>query len=158
MPRFSSLPNAWVMTTHADNQRSDHLKMTTQQFDNDLDAFRRQDREAEAIQHAVSLAPCAAAAFGELLEFADRGFCGQAAVVANFLTSVRDDADFNSKELSLLSMDLGTRILCCIDFQRYEWLDIRDLVPDGFERLCAVVTKWGGAMSSGIAPSVTRPC
>ena len=129
-----------------------------QQFDHDLDDIRREQREEEALQHAVSLAPRAAAAFDDLLGFADSGFCGQAAVVANFLTSIHDDTDFNSKELSLLTMDLGTRILCCIDFQRCEWLDIRELVPYGFERLCYVVAKWNGDFKHGVAPSVIKPC
>lgn len=87
----------------------------------------------------------AAQAYLRLVEIAERSDTGQAARVARFLAST-----FNSErypldlfELRALDVAIADDALACIDALRWGKADLHRLLPDGEERVAAVLRAWG---------------
>lgn len=97
--------------------------------------------EARALQAQAK----AARAYLRLVEIAERQDTGQAARVARFLASTFNGAAFplDLFELRALDVALADDALACIDALRWGKADLYRLLPDGEERVAAVLKTWG---------------
>lgn len=107
------------------------------------DDYERQqqlwDERARAAQAA------AAQAYGRLLELAERRDSGQVGRVALFLASTYNGEAFPFDLFELRCVDVGISddMLICLDALRWGKTDLYKLVPDGDQRVRAVIDLWG---------------
>lgn len=107
------------------------------------DDYERQqqlwDERARAAQAA------AAQAYGRLLELAERRDSGQVGRVALFLASTYNGEAFPFDLFELRCVDVGISddMLICLDALRWGKADLYKLVPDGDQRVRAVIDLWG---------------
>lgn len=107
-----------------------------------MDEFERlRDWEARALQAQAR----AAQAYLRLVELAERSDTGQAARVARFLASTFNGArhPLDLFELRALDVALADDALACIDALRWGKADLHKLLPDGEQRVAAVLEIWG---------------
>lgn len=107
-----------------------------------MDEFEQQrEWEARALQAQAK----AAQAYLRLVELAERSDTGQAARVARFLASTFNGSAYplNLFELRALDVALADDALACIDALRWGKADLYKLLPDGEERVAALLKTWG---------------
>ena len=102
----------------------------------DLEGMRRRKSEATAK---------GGQAFLRLLILAETGDSGQAHIVARFIASNDNGQDFpyDLYDLRLVDVAIGDDMLTCLDTLRWAQADLHTLVPDGDQRVRAVLTRWG---------------
>lgn len=105
------------------------------------------DRDQLALweQRALQAQAKAAHAYLRLVELAERSDSGQAHRVALFLASTLDGRafPFDLFELRTLDVGLADDAVACIDALRWGKADLYKLIPDGLERVRAVLQLWG---------------
>lgn len=96
-------------------------------------------------QRALQAQARAAQAYLRLVELAERSDSGQAHRVALFLASTFDGRTypFDLFELRTMDVALADDALACIDALRWGKADLYKLIPDGLERVTAVLQLWG---------------
>ncbi len=109
----------------------------------DFTDFSRQQREWTRRAHAAQAT--AAQAFARLLELAEQSDTGQAARVARFIAATFDGQrfPFDLFELRALDVALSDDMLVCIDALRWGKADLHKLVPNGEQRVGALLKTWG---------------
>lgn len=102
----------------------------------DLEGMRRRKSEATAK---------GGQAFLRLLTLAETGESGQAHTVARFIASTYNGQDFpyDLYDLRLVDVAIGDDMLTCLDALRWPQADLHTLVPDGDQRVRAVLTRCG---------------
>lgn len=103
---------------------------------NQLDEWDRRALDAQAK---------AAQAYLRLVEIAERSDSGQARRVACFLASTINGSafPFDLFELHALDVALADDALACIDALRWGKADLHKLIPNGEQRIAAVLASWG---------------
>jgi hypothetical protein len=109
----------------------------------DFSDLMRQEREWT--HRAQSAQATAAQAFARLLAIAERSDTGQAARVARFIAATFDGPAFALDLFSLRAVDvtISDDMLACIDALRWGKADLHKLVPDGEQRVRALLATWG---------------
>lgn len=84
-------------------------------------------------------------AFLRLLGVAEAGDSGQAHTVARFIASTYNGQDFpyDLYDPRLVDVGVSDDMLTCLDALRWAQADLHTLVPDGYQRVRAVLTRWG---------------
>lgn len=84
-------------------------------------------------------------AFGALLHLAETRDSGQIARVARFIAATYNGNVFKFDLFDLRSLDvkIGDDMLICLDCLRWSMSDLYRLVPQGDERVQAVIDRWG---------------
>jgi hypothetical protein len=101
----------------------------------ELEGMRRRKSEATAK---------GGQAFLRLLSLAETGDSGQAHTVARFIASTYNGQEFpyDLYDLRLVDVAIGDDMLTCLDALRWAQADLHTLVPDGDQRVRAVLTRW----------------
>jgi hypothetical protein len=88
-------------------------------------------------------------AFLRLLQLAETHNSGQVARIARFLAATFDGSTFKFDLFDLRTVDeaIGDDMLACLDALRWGRADLHTLVPDGRQRVLAVIDAWGLAPS-----------
>ena len=109
-----------------------------------LFAQLRLDEESWA-RRAAEVQPKAAQAFARLLTIAETSDTGQAGRVARFIASSFNGAahPFDLFDLRCLDVPISDDILLCLDALRWGKADLYKLVPNGEQRVKAVIESWG---------------
>lgn len=96
-------------------------------------------------ERARSAQVSAAQALARLLVIAESSDSGQARCVATFLASTYKfaGAPFDLFDLRTVDVPISDDIMLCIDALRWGRLDLHRLVPDGAQRIEAVIRDWG---------------
>lgn len=97
------------------------------------------DERARAAQGA------AAQAYARLLDLAETRNSGQIRRIAQFLASTFDGEAFplDLFELRMVDVEIADDMLTCIDALRWGKADLYKLVPNGINRVTAVLEQWG---------------
>jgi len=87
----------------------------------------------------------AAQAYGRLLSLAENQDSGQVRHVARFLAATYNGAEFTFDLFDLRALDVAISddMLICLDALRWGKADLCQLVPDGGNRMLAVIDQWG---------------
>ncbi len=87
----------------------------------------------------------AAHAYERLLSLAERSDSGQIRVIAQFLASTYNGQafPFDPFDLRVVDVAIGDDMLACLDALRWAKADLYKLVPDGDQRVRAVIDDWG---------------
>jgi hypothetical protein len=106
---------------------------------NDFERLGAWDARARAAQAS------AAQAYARLLQWAEDSDCGQARTIARFIASTFDGMSFPLDPFDLRSVDVAISddMLACLDALRWGRADLYKLVPDGRERILAMLKAWG---------------
>ena len=117
------------------------------QTDTNADALFAQLRldEESWARRAAEVQPKAAQAFARLLTIAETSDTGQAGRVARFIASSFNGAahPFDLFDLRCLDVPISDDILLCLDALRWGKADLYKLVPNGEQRIKAVIESWG---------------
>lgn len=109
-------------------------------FDNDLvaESFSYEVRASRSLELAKP-------AFAHLLHLAETRDSGQIARVAKFIAATYNSRvhSFDLYDLRCLDVDIGDKMLTCLDCLRWGMSDLYRLVPDGDARVRAVIELWG---------------
>jgi hypothetical protein len=86
-----------------------------------------------------------AEAFARLLRLAERENSGQIRRVARFIAATYNGLafPFDLYELRPVDVAVSDDMLLCLDALRWARADLHSLVPDGDERVQAVIRNWG---------------
>jgi hypothetical protein len=86
-----------------------------------------------------------AQAFGRLLSLTEHHDSGQIRRVAQFIASTYNGQafPFDLYELRAVDIEISDEMLLCLDALRWARADLHTLVPDGDERVQAVIRNWG---------------
>ena len=86
-----------------------------------------------------------AQAFAKLLRLAEHEDSGQIRRVAQFIAATYNGQafPFDLYELRPLDVEISDDMLLCLDALRWARADLHTLVPDGDERVQAVIRNWG---------------
>jgi hypothetical protein len=86
-----------------------------------------------------------AQAYARLLSMAERENSGQVRRVARFIAATYNGSafPFDPYELRPLDVAISDDMLLCLDALRWAHADLHTLVPDGEERVQAVIRHWG---------------
>jgi hypothetical protein len=108
--------------------------------DFDLQARLQDERARSARAQAM-----AAQAYARLLQLAEDSDTGQARTIARFIAGSFDGMSFPFDPFDLRSVDVAISddMLVCLDALRWGKADLYKLVPDGRERVLAVLKAWG---------------
>lgn len=84
-------------------------------------------------------------AFARLLALAETRDSGQARRIAQFIAASYDGAAFTFDLFELRAVDetIGDDMLACLDALRWGQCELHRLVPDGEQRVHAVIESWG---------------
>lgn len=106
---------------------------------NELEQLREWNERAQQAQAR------AAQAYLRLVELAERSDTGQAARVARFLASTFNGERYPLDLFDLRALDvaLADDALACIDALRWGKADLYKLLPDGEQRVSALISSWG---------------
>lgn len=101
-----------------------------------LEGYRSRSRTATA---------SGAQAFVRLLRLAETCDSGQIVRVARFLAATYNGAAFPLDPFELRAVDVAISddMLQCLDALRWGHADLHTLVPDGDQRLQALIARWG---------------
>jgi hypothetical protein len=107
------------------------------------DDFERRQREWTRRAQAAQAA--AAQAYARLLDLAEHRDSGQIARIARFLASTYhgEAFPFDLFELRAVDVEISDDMLTCLDALRWAKADLHKLVPDGDQRVRAVIDAWG---------------
>lgn len=105
--------------------------------------IRRQ--QADWDERAQSAQAAAAQALDRLVGLAERQDTGQAARVARFLASTYNGSafPFDLFELRAVDVAISDDMLVCLNALRWGRADLYKLIPNGDERMRAVLKAWG---------------
>lgn len=86
-----------------------------------------------------------AQAFARLLKLAEERDSGQIPRIARFLAATYNGQAFQLDLFELRAVDiaLSNDMLCCLDALRWGRADLHTLIPDGDDRVRAVIARWG---------------
>ena len=86
-----------------------------------------------------------AQAFARLLKMAEERNSGQIPRVARFLAATYNGQAFQLDLFELRAVDIAISndMLCCLDALRWGRADLHTLIPDGDDRVRAVIARWG---------------
>lgn len=86
-----------------------------------------------------------AQAFARLLNLAETRDSGQIPRIARFLAATYNGHAFQLDLFELRAVDIaiGNDMLCCLDALRWGRADLHTLIPDGDDRVRAVIARWG---------------
>lgn len=86
-----------------------------------------------------------AQAFARLLKLAETRDSGQIPRIARFLAAMYNGQAFQLDLFELRAVDIAISndMLCCLDALRWGRADLHTLIPDGDDRLRAVIERWG---------------
>lgn len=92
----------------------------------------------------------AAPAFDRLVTLATHGKAGQDGLVARFVACVFDGMNhpFDLSKISWVDMGIGSDMMLCIDAVRWNMRELHELIPDGRNRVIAVIDRWSLTGSS----------
>jgi uncharacterized protein involved in exopolysaccharide biosynthesis len=109
----------------------------------DLEMIERQQREWGARASAAQAS--AAQAYARLLSLAEERDSGQIRRVVRFLASTYNGNTFpfDLYELRAVDVEISDDMLMCLDALRWAKADLHSLVPNGEQRVRAVITAWG---------------
>ena len=84
-------------------------------------------------------------AFTRLLELAEEGDSGQIGRIARFLAATYNGKAFPLDLFELRAVDIAISddMLACVDALRWGRADLHPLLPDGDDRVRAVIARWG---------------
>jgi len=124
-----------------DSQHRYHIKATlTMTTDDNLGAER-----SPYVVRANRSVELARPAFAHLLHLAETRDSGQIARIAKFIAATYNSRvhSFDLFDLRGLDVDIGDKMLTCLDCLRWGMSDLYRLVPDGDARVRAVIDLWG---------------
>lgn len=86
-----------------------------------------------------------AQAFARLLTLAETRDSGQIPRIARFLAATYNGKafPFDLFELRALDIAISNDMLCCLDALRCGRADLHTLIPDGDDRVRALIARWG---------------
>ena len=86
-----------------------------------------------------------AQAFARLLKLAETRDSGQIPRIARFLAATYNGQAFQLDPFELRAVDIAISndMLCCLDALRWGRADLHTLIPDGDDRVRAVIERWG---------------
>lgn len=86
-----------------------------------------------------------AQAFARLLKLAETRDSGQIPRIARFLAAAYNGQAFQLDLFELRAVDIAISndMLCCLDALRWGRADLHTLLPDGDDRVRAVIARWG---------------
>jgi hypothetical protein len=86
-----------------------------------------------------------ALAFGRLLKLAEERDSGQIPRIARFLAATYNGQAFQLDLFEMRAVDIAISndMLCCLDALRWGRADLHTLIPDGDDRVRAVIERWG---------------
>jgi hypothetical protein len=86
-----------------------------------------------------------AQAFARLLKLVETRDSGQIPRVARFLAAMYNGQAFQLDLFELRAVDIAISndMLCCLDALRWGRADLHTLIPDGDDRVRAVIERWG---------------
>ena len=86
-----------------------------------------------------------AQAFARLLKLAEERDSGQIPRIARFLAATYNGQSFQLDLFELRAVDIAISndMLCCLDALRWGRADLHTLIPDGDDRVRAVIARWG---------------
>ena len=86
-----------------------------------------------------------AQAFARLLKLAETRDSGQIPCIARFLAATYNGQAFQLDLFELRAVDIAISndMLCCLDAMRWGRADLHTLIPDGDDRVRAVIARWG---------------
>ena len=86
-----------------------------------------------------------AQAFARLLKLAETRDSGQIPRIARFLAATYNGQAFKLDLFEMRAVDIAISndMLCCLDALRWGRADLHTLIPDGDERVRAVIARWG---------------
>lgn len=86
-----------------------------------------------------------AQAFARLLKLAETRDSGQIPRIARFLAATYNGQAFQLDLFELRAVDIAISndMLCCLDALRWGRADLHTLIPDGDDRVRAVIDRWG---------------
>lgn len=102
--------------------------------------------DMEQMTQRASLAQAKAAqAYSRLLRLAEERDSGQIVRVAKFLAATFNGSafPFDVYELRAVDIEISDDMLACLDALRWAKTDLHNLVPDGEERMLAMIQAWG---------------
>ena len=84
-------------------------------------------------------------AFARLLKLAETRDSGQIPRVVRFLAATYNGQAFRLDPFELRAVDIAISddMLCCLDALRWGRADLHTLIPDGDDRVRAVIARWG---------------
>lgn len=84
-------------------------------------------------------------AFARLLKLAETRDSGQIPRIARFLAATYNGHAFQLDLFELRAVDIAISndTLCCLDALRWGRADLHTLIPDGDDRVRAVIARWG---------------
>ena len=84
-------------------------------------------------------------AFARLLKLAETRDSGQIPRIARFLAATYNGQAFQLDLFELRAVDIAISndMLCCLDALRWGRADLHTLIPDGDDRVRAVIARWG---------------
>jgi hypothetical protein len=84
-------------------------------------------------------------AFARLLKLAETRDSGQIPRIARFLAATYNGQafEFDLFELRAVDISISNDMLCCLDALRWGRADLHTLIPDGDDRVRAVIARWG---------------
>jgi len=84
-------------------------------------------------------------AFARLLKLAEERDSGQIPRIARFLAATYNGQAFQLDLFELRAVDIAISndMLCCLDALRWGRADLHTLIPDGDDRVRAVIARWG---------------
>lgn len=102
-------------------------------------------QQAEWAARAAATQAAAARAYERLLRLAETRDSGQIGRIARFLASTYDGQTFpfDLFNLRTFDVDISDDMLVCLDALRWGKADLHKLVPDGDQRVRAVLDFWG---------------
>ena len=86
-----------------------------------------------------------AQAIARLLSLAETRDSGQISRIARFLAATYNGQAFQLDLFELRAVDIAISndMLCCLDALRWGRADLHTLIPDGDDRVRAVIARWG---------------
>lgn len=101
--------------------------------------------EARYQQRGTQATAQGAHAFARLLHLAETRDSGQISRVVQFIAATYNGAAFKFDLFDLRTLDVGISddMLVCLDALRWGRIDLCKLVPDGDQRVKAVINQWG---------------
>lgn len=103
------------------------------------------DKLATGTSRAQKATCKAGRAYARLLKLAEAGDSGQTRRVAGFVASTYNGRRFPLDPFEMRAVDAGIAddMMACLDALRWAQSDLYRLVPDGEQRVRAVIRMWG---------------
>ena len=102
------------------------------------------DRQRQWAERAAKAQAAGAQAYARLLRQAEDGTSGQAARIARFVAATYNGTAFplDLFELRAVDVEISDDMLLCLDALRWGKSDLYSLIPNGDERIRAMIKDW----------------